>query len=143
MDVFTTLMMSSVVQDAPQPGTRIQPRRAKIETVRRGSDAGLKEANIWDSGSEDSCCSGEEEVGAVGKKPQPVQMESNELTNYKDKLYRGMPGNVRRALDKAMAKQKHTDFFYKLERLNDQIRIFRSVFYDRVPKNEAHFQRRK
>lgn len=35
-----------------------------------------------------------------------------------------------------MRKNKHSDFYYKLQKLNEDIRIFRSVFYCNETKNE-------
>lgn len=34
----------------------------------------------------------------------------------------------------AKMKKKHSDFYYKLNILNDKIHIFTSIFYDKVPK---------
>ena len=39
-----------------------------------------------------------------------------------------------------MEKQKHTNFYYKLKRLNEDIRVFRSAFYDKYTKNEAYYR---
>ena len=38
---------------------------------------------------------------------------------------------------------KPTPFYNQLDKLNNRIRIYRSVFYNRVPKNEEHFQMQK
>lgn len=57
--------------------------------------------------------------------------------------YYDLPLNVQKAIDKAMKKRKFSDFYYTLERLNDHIKIYRSVFYDKVTKNEQQFMLRK
>lgn len=54
-----------------------------------------------------------------------------------------MPDNVRKAIDIAMRKRKHSEFFYQLEDLNAKIRIYKSVFYDKVTKFEQHYKLRK
>jgi hypothetical protein len=47
--------------------------------------------------------------------------------------YWRLPENVRHAVDVAKMKSKHSEFWYKLEILNDKIFIFRSMFYSRMP----------
>ena len=42
-----------------------------------------------------------------------------------------MPENVRNAVDLAKIKSKHSEFWYRLETLNDKIFIFRSIFYSK------------
>jgi hypothetical protein len=63
--------------------------------------------------------------------------------DYKDHIYHRLPPNARKAVDRVMSKRKHTDFYLALSRLNENIRVYRSVFYDRVPRNEAHYRSRK
>jgi len=52
---------------------------------------------------------------------------------WRNKAYWRLPENVRHAIDVAKMKSKHSEFWYKLETLNDKIYIFRSIFYSRMP----------
>lgn len=45
-----------------------------------------------------------------------------------------MPENVRNAIDVAYMKKKHSDFYYRLKKLNDKIHVFTNIFYNKVPK---------
>jgi len=40
-------------------------------------------------------------------------------------------------------KSKHSEFWYKLENLNDKIYIFRSIFYTRMPAYQRTFLEKK
>jgi len=52
---------------------------------------------------------------------------------WRNEGYWRLPENVRNAIDIAKMKSKHSEFWYKLEILNDKIFIFRSMFYSRMP----------
>jgi hypothetical protein len=54
-------------------------------------------------------------------------------SEWKNDQYWALPPNVRKAIDIAKMKKKHSDFYYKLRLLNDKIHIFTSIFYNRVP----------
>ena len=54
-------------------------------------------------------------------------------SEWKTEQYWQLPPNVRKAIDYAKQKKKHSDFYYKLRLLNDKIHIFTSIFYSRVP----------
>jgi hypothetical protein len=45
--------------------------------------------------------------------------------NYKNEAYWRLPENVRHAVDIAKTKSKHSEFWYRLETLNDKIFVFR------------------
>ena len=42
--------------------------------------------------------------------------------------------NVLSAIDMRMHKQKHTDFFYKLDELKDRIDVYNELFRSNIPK---------
>jgi hypothetical protein len=42
--------------------------------------------------------------------------------------------NVVNAIDIRLHKQKHTDFFYKLDELKDRIEVYNELFRTNVPK---------
>ena len=44
--------------------------------------------------------------------------------DYKTKDYWALPENVRNAIDRAKEKQQQSDFFYRLETLNEKIQVF-------------------
>ena len=43
----------------------------------------------------------------------------------------------------AELKQKHTEFWRRLETLNDKIYVFRSVFYNKMPSFQRAFYEKK
>ena len=57
--------------------------------------------------------------------------------------YWRLPENVRNAIDVAKVKSKHTEFWHRLEILNDKIFIFRSMFYSRMPAFQKAFLEKK
>jgi len=61
----------------------------------------------------------------------PSKKEFDE--SYKNKAYWSLPENVRKAIDTAKQRSQHSDFYYRLQNLNDKILIFRSIFYSKVP----------
>lgn len=42
--------------------------------------------------------------------------------------------NLMNAIDIRMHKQKHTDFFYKLDELKDRIEVYNELFNSNIPK---------
>ena len=61
--------------------------------------------------------------------------DSTDKDNYwKNAAYWRLPENVRAAIDTAKLKEKHTDFWYRLETLNDRIHTYRQLFYAKMPK---------
>lgn len=63
--------------------------------------------------------------------------------SYKNKAYWNLPENVRNAIDLAKMKQKHSEFYYKLQTLNDKIYVFRTHFYTRMPAYQKAFIEKK
>jgi len=45
--------------------------------------------------------------------------------SYKTKAYWQLPENVRNAIDVAKMKAKHSEFYYRLQKLSDKILVFR------------------
>lgn len=60
---------------------------------------------------------------------------------YQDSDYWKLPENVRRAMDLAHRRTKHSAFYYKLLTLNDQINIYKTAFYLRKTAQEALFDK--
>ena len=52
---------------------------------------------------------------------------------WRNAAYWRLPENVRHAIDVAKLKSKHSEFWYRLQTLNDKIFVFRSVFYTKMP----------
>ena len=50
-----------------------------------------------------------------------------------------LPEKVKNAIDNAEKKNKHSKFWYKLENLNERIKIYRSEFYENTPIYEKTF----
>ena len=57
-----------------------------------------------------------------------------DTVNYwKNNAYWRLPENVRAAIDTAKLRSRHTDFWYRLEKLNDKIYVYRQLFYNKMP----------
>ena len=63
--------------------------------------------------------------------------------SYKDATYYGLPENVRKAIDLAKSRSKHSGFYDKLKNVSDKVGVFTSVFYTRMPKFERQYIDRK
>lgn len=64
-------------------------------------------------------------------------------TSYKNEAYWQLPENVRNAIDLAKMKSQHSEFYYRLQTLNDKILVFRSIFYNRMPSYQRAFLEKK
>ena len=62
---------------------------------------------------------------------------------WQTEAYWKLSENRRHAIDRAKMKAKHSDFWYKLQTLNDKIVVFRSMYYEKMTLNEKHFLIRK
>ena len=74
---------------------------------------------------------GSGDVNLNGKDKQDKVKKQDE--SYKNKAYWNLPENVRNAIDLAKMKSKHSEFYYKLQTLNDKIYVFRTHFYSKMP----------
>lgn len=63
--------------------------------------------------------------------------------SYQNSQYWALPKNVRTAIDNAKQKSQHSEFFYKLQDLNDKIIIYRSIFYNKLPFHQELFRLKK
>lgn len=73
-----------------------------------------------------------------------VKQELDPREAYKqNKQYIALPDNVKQAIDKAQSKAAHSDFYYRLQTLNDKIYVFRNVFYTKVPSYQKAFYEKK
>ena len=50
---------------------------------------------------------------------------------------------MRAAIDVAKLKSKHSEFWYKLENLNDKLMIFKMLFYSKMPHHQKVFYEKK
>ena len=54
--------------------------------------------------------------------------------------------NIEHAIDLRLKKQKHSDFYFKLNNLKDRIEVYKEIFQTRVPrylrKNHRYFDER-
>ena len=55
---------------------------------------------------------------------------------WKDAAYWQLPENVRNAIDIAKEKSAHSEFYYKLENLNEKLMIFKMLFYSKMPHHQ-------
>lgn len=63
--------------------------------------------------------------------------------SYKNEQYWQLPENVRNAIDVAKMKAKHSEFYYRLQTLNDKIFVFRNIYYNKIPNYQRTFLERK
>lgn len=62
---------------------------------------------------------------------------------WKTEAYFRLPDNVKKAIDFAEMKSQHSQFWYKLQTLNDKIFVFRQMFYDKQPIYHKNFLLKK
>ena len=62
---------------------------------------------------------------------------------WKTKTYWALPENVRNAIDVAKKKSMHSEFWYKLENLNDKLMIFKMLFYSKMHHHQRVFYEKK
>lgn len=75
-----------------------------------------------------------------------LQQFNHKNAAWKTEEYWSLPENVRLVIDKnrsAKPDGRNSDFFNKLDDLNDRIHIYKSMFYSNVPKHEKNFLIRK
>jgi hypothetical protein len=77
------------------------------------------------------------------EQPPEVDESCNDSGHWKTAAYWRLPENVRHAIDVAKLKSKHSEFYYRLETLNDKIFIYRSVFYSKMPAYQKQFLEKK
>ena len=58
---------------------------------------------------------------------------------WKDAAYWKLPENVRNAIDIAKVKSAHSEFWYKLENMNEKLMIFKHLFYGKMPHHQQVF----
>ena len=75
--------------------------------------------------------------------PEIVDSSSGDEDNYKNKAYWSLPENVRNAIDLSKKKSKHSDFYSKLNSLNDKIGVYKRIFYTNTPKFEVKYREQK
>lgn len=63
--------------------------------------------------------------------------------DWRTEEYWKLPENVRKAIDTANMKSKHSQFYDKLQSLNDKIYVFKDVFYTRIPTYQANYLEKK
>ena len=63
--------------------------------------------------------------------------------DWKNEAYWRLPENVRHAIDVAKMKTKHSDFWYRLQTMNDKIYVYRSIYYGNMPQYQLSFLEKK
>ena len=54
-----------------------------------------------------------------------------------------MSDNAKKVVEASMRRQKHSDFYYKLNELTHKLHVFTDNFKPRVPKYELAFKKRQ
>ena len=65
--------------------------------------------------------------------------KEKENFSWRNQQYWALPENVRKAIDMAKMKKRHSDFYYKLTLLNEKINIFTNIFYSKVPQYQLNW----
>lgn len=71
------------------------------------------------------------------------QLERQKEMQELEKNLLDLPENVRNAIMLAEAKKKHSTFWYQLCSLNDKIRVFTSIFYNKRQFHEKLYDQKK
>ena len=82
------------------------------------------------------------QVDQSSEGPQNL-FESVDSQTWKNDDYWKLPQNVRHAIDIAKTKQPNSDFYYKLQNLNDKVLVYKHVFYSNMPAHQKQFLERK
>ena len=67
------------------------------------------------------------------QKPKVIETPEERAIDWRNKDYWKLPEHVRNAIDTANIKSRHSQFYNRLQNLNDKIYVFRDVFYTRIP----------
>ena len=65
------------------------------------------------------------------------------VDQWKTKKYWNLPENVRAAIDLSEMKRQHSQFWYKLQEVNDKIYVFREMFYSKQTRFEKQYYSHK
>ena len=89
----------------------------------------------------------ESDTDTESSPPRPSSTSKADLDDscayWRDEAYWRLPANVRHAVDVAKVKSKHSEFWYRLQALNDKIFVFRSIFYTKMPSYQRAFLKKK
>ena len=61
----------------------------------------------------------------------------------KDEKFYSLPDNVQKAILTGMEKSKHSDFYYKLQHLNEKIVLYKKLFYGKIPSYQKSYMAKK
>ena len=121
----------------------------------------LKNASLFKSTSQDGerkgCCTDDHDTigedvpeDTTEEKKVNVSDECSHCSDesaceyhWRNKMYWALPENVRNAIDMAKMKRKHSDFYYRLNLVNDKLHVYTSLFYNKVPCYQQTWQEKK
>ena len=75
--------------------------------------------------------------------PELIHTNAGQLQNWKDAAYYRLPENVRKAIDVAKLKSHHTEFWYKLQNLNDKLHVYKGLFMTKMPAHQQAYYEKK
>ena len=88
-----------------------------------------------------------EESHSINHQGDQIEKSLPEAQNSKHywqtKGYWNLPEKARKAIDQAKLKSKHSDFWYRLQNVNDKILVFKEIYYEKEPRFEKHFNQKK
>ena len=61
----------------------------------------------------------------------------------RDKNYHKLPSGVQEAIDKSLARAKHSAFYYSLTDLNDKIKLYKKLFHTKIPSYQLVYMQKK
>lgn len=62
---------------------------------------------------------------------------------WQNEEYWSLPANVRNAIDLSNSKSTHSRFYYKLQDLNDKLKVYNKLFSQKVPNYMQPFEEKK
>lgn len=68
---------------------------------------------------------------------------TNHGVEWRDRTYSKLPGHVRSAIETAKQKQAHSDFYYKLQNLNEKLTDYSKIFKSNQQVHKKRIEQKK
>ena len=75
--------------------------------------------------------------------PQVVREQEPRTPDWQDEAYWRLPEKVRQAIDGAKQKSAHSEFYYRLQLMNDKVFVYKQCYTNQLPKFEKTYQKKK
>ena len=73
------------------------------------------------------------------------EMDDKDDPNFfrRDKKFYNLPKSVQLAIENSLKRAKHSNFYFKLQDLNDKISLYRKLFDSKIPSYQLAYMARK